>query len=104
MNDLQRLFKARGISIQVLADALDLDYHSVQKNVKGVRKNRNIQEPIAAHLGLNVEQCFGPRSARSLRLLIECEINKKRTEYGNKLEAKFLVSPTISARRKAVNG
>lgn len=104
MNDLQRLFKARGISMQALADALGLDHHSVQKNVKGVRRNRNIQEPIAAYLGLTVEQCFGPRSGRHLRPLIECEINKKRTEYEGKLKAKFLVSPTISARRKAVNG
>ena len=104
MNDLQRLFKARGLSMQALADILGLDHHSVQKNVKGVRKNRPIQNAVASHLGLTVDQCFGPRSGRHLKPLIECEINKKRTEYEGKLKAKFLVSPTISARRKAVNG
>lgn len=104
MNDLQRLFRVRSVSMQALADTLALDHHSVQKNVKGVRKNRPIQKAVAGHLGLTVEQCFGPRSARYLLPLIECEINKKRTEYEGKLKAKFLVSPTISARRKAVNG
>ncbi len=96
MNNLQRLFRARGISMQALADALGLDHHSVQKNVKGVRKNRPIQEAVAGYLGLTVEQCFGPRSSRYLRPLIESEINKKRTEYEGELKAKFLDSRTVS--------
>lgn len=86
-----------------LGKTLNINWHAVQKNAKGSRITPYIREAIAAYLGLTVEQCFGPRSGRHLKPLIECEINKKRTEYEGKLKAKFLVSPTISARRKAVN-
>lgn len=104
MNDLQRLFKARGISMIALGKTLGINWHAVQKNAKGSRVTPYIREAIASYVGLTVEQCFGPRSGRHLKPLIECEINRKRTEYEGKLKAKFLVSPTISARRKAVNG
>ena len=104
MNDLQRLFRARSIAMIALADHLGMNYHSVQKTVKGIRKHQHVRAAIATYLGLTVEQCFGPRSGRHLRPLIECEINRKRTEYEDKLKAKFLISPTISAGRKAVNG
>lgn len=103
MNDLQRLYKARGISMIALGETLRINWHAVQKVVKGRRVTPYIREAIASSLGLTVEQCFGPRSGRYLRPLIECEINRKRAEYEGKLKAKFLVSPTISARRKAVN-
>lgn len=96
MNNLQQLFRVRRISMQALADALGLDHHSVQKNVKGVRKNRPIQEAVAGYLGLTVEQCFGPRAGRYLQPLIKAEISKKRTEYEGKLKAKFLDSSTVS--------
>jgi hypothetical protein len=104
MNNLQRLFKARGISVVKLAAKLGLNYHSVQKTVKGVWSFYRIQAAVAGYLGLTVEQCFGPRSARYLQPLIECEINRKRTEYEGKLKAKFLDTPTVSRHRKAVNG
>lgn len=104
MNNLQRLFRARGISLVKLAPELDINYHSLQKTVKGVRSFRRAQAAVAGYLGLTVEQCFGPRSARYLQPLIECEINRKRTEYEEKLKGKFLNSPTVSRHRKAVNG
>jgi len=104
MNDLQRLFKARGISMRALGETLSLNWHAVQKTVKGTRATAHIQAAVAAYLGLAVEQCFGPRAARHLRPLIECEINRKRGDYESKLKARFLNNHTVSARRKAVNG
>lgn len=104
MNDLQRLFAARGISMQDLATAIGHGYHMVQKTVKGVRGHRHIQEAVAAYLGLSLEQCFGPRAARSLRPLIEREISKKRTAYERELKAKFLAVPhTVAGKRGPVN-
>lgn len=103
MNDLQRLFKARGISMRQLAAAIGEGYHPTQKNVKGVRKQRHIQAAVAAYLGLTPEQCFGPHAASYLKPLISCEINRKRVEYANKLKAQYL-EPTIAADVKAVNG
>lgn len=103
MNDLQRLFKARGITMGVLAKALGLGEHMVQKNVLGVRKNRHIQEAVAAFVGMSLEQCFGPHASRHLRPLIECEISKKSSAYEGKLKAKYLASHTVAVKRKAVN-
>lgn len=103
MNDLQRLFKARGLSMRKLAAAIGEGYHPTQKNVLGVRKQRHIQNSVAAYLGLTVEQCFGPNAASYLKPLISCEINRKRVEYANKLKARYL-DPTIAGESKTVNG
>ena len=104
MNDLQRLFKARGVTMQALGALLGENWHAVQKVVKGTRPTPHIRAAVATFLGLTVEQCFGPRSARHLRPLIECEINRKRGEYERNLKAKFLTNHTVAARRKVVNG
>jgi len=101
MNDLQRLFKARGLSMRELAAAIGEGYHPTQKNVKGVRKQRHIQAAVAAYLGLTVDECFGPSAAIHLKQLITCEISKKRTEYEKKLKARYL---TVAGEQKAVNG
>lgn len=90
--------------MEALGRATGHNWHAVQKNVKGTRKNSHIQQAIADYLGLTVGQCFGPRAPRYLRPLIECEINKKRTEYERTLKAKYLNNHTVPARRKAVNG
>ena len=104
MNDLQRLFKARGISMMALGELLGLNWHAVQKVVKGTRQTPHIREAVACHLGLAVDQTFGPRARRSLLPLIECEINRKRTEYERRLQSKYLINHTVAAGRKAVNG
>lgn len=104
MNDLQRLFKARQISMRDLADQIDQDMHSVQKTVKGTRQTPHIQKAVAGFLGLAVDECFGSRSAFPLRQLVAIEIKKRRSEYENKLKAKLFDSHRISGMKKVVNG
>ncbi len=89
MNNLQRLFKARKISMRNLAEQLGQDMHSVQKTVKGTRQTPHIREAVAGFLGLTVDECFGTRSASLLRQLIAQEIKKRRGEYENKLKAQL---------------
>lgn len=105
MNDLQRLIKARGMTMQELTEALDLgiEMHSIHKIVSGERQTAYIREAVASFFGLTVEQAFGPRSAKYLKPLIECEINRKRDEYAHRLKRKFLPDQTVAARRRAVN-
>lgn len=104
MNDLQRLLKARKISMQKLGDQLGIGMHMVQKVVKGTRVTPHIQRAIAEYLGFSVEQCFGPESSGFLRPFVDLEIKKLRNEYENKLKAKFFTLPNVSGRRKVING
>lgn len=96
MNDLQQLFKLRGISMQHLADEIELTMHPVQKTVKGTRVTPHIREAIAKYLGLKVDECFGPTARRFLRKLIRQEIVKKREAYELDLKRKTLGEPTLS--------
>lgn len=103
MNDLQQLFKLRGISMQQLADALGITMHPVQKTVKGTRATAHIREAIAGYLGLTVDECFGPAARRVLRKLIRQEIVKKREAYELELKRKALGEPTLPAGQQSVN-
>lgn len=104
MNDLQRLLKLRGITMQDLADATGFGMHSVQKTVKGVRAMPAIQTAVAGHLGLEVKQCFGPSSGKVLRGLIAKEIKLSARKYTKQLKQKMLGSPTVPLEQPAVNG
>jgi len=103
MNDLQRLFKLRDITMQELADQIGFSMHPVQKTVKGVRTTKHIQLKIADFIGLTVDECFGPASRKPLRLLITQEIKKKRGEFEKKLKIKILGENTLSSAQRAVN-
>jgi hypothetical protein len=103
MNDLQLLFRMRGMSMRQLAAAIGEGYHQTQKTIKGVRRQRSIQAAVSAHLGLTVDECFGTRSSLHLKPLIDREINKKHEEYAEKLRAQYLPD-TIAGAAKAVNG
>jgi len=103
MNDLQRLFKLRGTTMQELSDLIGLSMHPVQKTVKGVRATEHIQLKIADFIGLTVDECFGPASRKPLRLLINQEIKKKRGEFEQKLKRKILGESTLSPAQRAVN-
>ncbi len=103
MNDLQQLFKLRGISMQQLADELGLTMHPVQKTVKGTRATAHIRAAVAGFLGITVDECFGPSARRVLRKLIRQEIVKKREAYEQALNRKALGEPTLSGGQQAVN-
>lgn len=104
MNDLQQLFKLRGISMQRLAKTIGLTMHPVQKTVKGTRSTLHIRQAIAEYLGLTVDECFGPSSRRVLRQLIRQEIVKKREAYELELKRKALGEPTLPGGQQTVNG
>ncbi|MDO9069359.1 MAG: helix-turn-helix domain-containing protein [Deltaproteobacteria bacterium] len=104
MNDLQRLFKARKLSMQQLADQLGLYMTSVQKTIKGDRQAPHIQQAVAGFLGLTVDQCFGPEAPVYLHPLIELEIKKRRSEFEKKLKAKLFDSHRVSVKQRVVNG
>jgi transcriptional regulator with XRE-family HTH domain len=104
MNDLQRLFKARRLSMRELAARIGQDMHSVQKVVKGTRQTPHIKQAVAVFLGLSVDGCFGPQSALILRKLTNQELQKLRIDFESKLQTIFFDNPRISGRRKVVNG
>ncbi len=104
MNDLQQLFKLRGISMQQLADELGFTMHPVQKTVKGTRATPHIRAAVAGYLGISVSECFGPAPRRVLRKLIRQEIVKKREAYELDLKRKALGEPTLSLGQQSVNG
>lgn len=103
MNDLQRLLKLRGMTMQRLADETGFGMHSVQKTVKGARPTPAIREAVAVFLELKVEQCFGPSSGKVLRRLIAKEIKLSARKYTKQLEQKMLGSSTVPSEAPAVN-
>lgn len=104
MNNLQRLLKLRGITMQRLGDETGFGMHTVQKTVKGVRAVAAVQLAVAEYLGLHVSQCFGPASARHLRRLIAMEIKRETRAYRENLKKKMLASPTLPLEQQTVNG
>lgn len=104
MNDLQRLFKVRKLTMQQLGDELGIGMHMVQKVVKGTRATPHIQLAIAGYLGLTVEQCFGPDAGKTLLPMVDMEIKKLRDTYEKQLKTKFYTLNIVAGRRKVVNG
>lgn len=108
MNDLQKLFKLRGLSMQALAEAVGLGEHSVQKTVKGIRKPQHVRSAVAGYLGLEVDQAFGPGASLYLKRLIKEEIAQQAKNFEQTLKQKIHhirpVNPTLSEQRKASNG
>lgn len=107
MNHLQQLIDLRGLSAQDIATATGFGYHSVQKNVKGVRCNLRIRQAIADYLNIDCNKTFGRGSVLYLRKLVAEEANKKAAEKAEQTRKKFLKkyadSATLPAKRKAVN-
>lgn len=89
MNDLQRLLKLKNIHETALARTTGLNYHSVQKTVKGVRKTPAVQDAVAATLGFPKDKLFGPGSGKLLRRLIQTEIKKKAARIANEVTAEL---------------
>lgn len=104
MNDLQRLLKLRGITMQRLADETGFGMHTVQKTVKGVRGVAGVQQAVADYLGVKVDQCFGPTSSVTLRRLIAQEIKRKAQVYERILTKEALGTSTLPSDQRAVNG
>jgi|SRR6185369_6478736 len=107
MNYLQRYIKIRGLSCQAIADSTGIGFHSIQKNVKGVRRNQAIREAIAKYLGLDPVKTWGHGSVVYLRKMVAVAANRAAEEKGQKARREFLEKysddATLPAKRKAVN-
>jgi hypothetical protein len=85
MNNLQKLIKLRGLTVQGISHDIGHGYHHVQKVVKktrykrkngtfGTYKNTAVQQAVATRLGLTYEQAWGGTSRAFLQRLICKEI------------------------------
>lgn len=90
MNDLQKYLDLRGITAAQIAKETGLGYHSVQKNVRGVRKNAAVREAIAVYLGLEYSDLWGPSSPRVLSKLIRREIERRAEGERARLRSLYL--------------
>ena len=94
MNNLQTYLKIKGISATDVAAGTGLGYHSVQKNIKGLRNNRVVREAIARHLDLPYTHIFGSASGRHIRKLIQHAIKETASQRARaeqqRLERKYL--------------
>lgn len=90
MNDLQKYLDLRNITAAQIAKEIELGYHSVQKNIRGVRNNPPVREAIALYLGLGYDELWGNDSPRILRRLIRQEINRKAEKERARLRTRYL--------------
>jgi hypothetical protein len=74
MNNLQKYLDLLGVTAVHIAEATGLSYHSVQKNIKGVRVNFSVRAAIAHYMGLPYQHVWGDSSSRMLGELIRQEI------------------------------
>lgn len=107
MNYLQQLIELRSLTFYDIADATGYGYHSIQKNVKGVRCNLHIREAIAKFLHIDASKVWGRGSALYLRRLVAVEANRVALGKAEIARTQFLEkysdSATLPAKRKAVN-
>lgn len=90
MNDLQKYILLLNISAAKIAKATRLGYHSVQKNIRGVRNNSDVRDAIADYLGLSRHQIWGKNSSFFLHRLIEKEIDRKTESERKRLRKRYL--------------
>lgn len=107
MNYLKQLIELRGLTAQDIATATGFGYHSVQKNIKGVRRNLAIRTAIAECLELDPAKTWGRGAALYLRRLVAVEANRVAKEKAEVTRTEFIKkysdSATLPAKRKAVN-
>jgi hypothetical protein len=90
MNDLQKYLCLVGLTAGQIAEATGLGYHSVQKNIRGVRVNPDVREAISRYLGLSCQQLWAENPPIPLRRLIRQEINRKAEGERKRLQRRYL--------------
>jgi len=90
MNDLQLLLQLKGITIRQLSRVAGVNYHSLQKTIKGIRNTKAMQEYIASFCGASRDSLFGPRREKIIRLLMEMEIEKQAEACREELRKVYL--------------
>jgi hypothetical protein len=107
MNYLKQLIDLRDLTCQDIATATGFGYHSIQKNIKGARRNTSIRNAIAGFLDLDPARTWGKGSVIYLRRLVAIEANQVAQEKAEVTRTEFLKrysdSATLPAKRKVVN-
>jgi hypothetical protein len=106
MNTLQHYLAVRKVTASEIAQDLRINYHSVQKTIKGHRRPEHIMQAIAGYLGQPAGHLFGPGSKRHLRRLIAQEIDRCVESDRARLRRLYLrdTNSNIPNKRMAGNG
>ncbi len=107
MNDLQKLIKLKGLSIRDVSREINQGYHITQKVIKGatyrkrdgslvVRSSRNVEDGVAALLGLSHDQVWGPRASTYLRRHIRAEIKRQARRREQDMQEEWLHGDRIT--------
>lgn len=114
MNNLQRLLKLRGLTIQRISDEIGQGYHITQKVIKratykrkdgsiAVRSSKPVEDGVARLLGLSHAEVWGNRSDITLRRLIKEEIKTQARQQEKKMRNKYLPNCKIPKKQTIGN-
>lgn len=105
MNYLKQLLDVKGITCQDISAGTGYGYHSVQKTVKGHRRQVQIRNAIATFLGLDPTKAWGKGSMIYLRRQVAIEANLMAAQRAESAKKAFLAKYTriLPAKAKAVN-
>ena len=73
-----------------IASAQHVNYHSLQKTVKGSRKTSTVLQALARHLGLSAHALLGENANTVVTHLIEKEIETHAEERRQELRRLYL--------------
>ncbi len=109
MNNLQTYLEIKGLTAADISVGTKCGYHSVQKNIKGVRNNRFVREAIATYLDVPYTHIWGAASGRHIRKMILQAIketaNQRARAEQQRLERKYLPhgDAILKGHKQAVN-
>lgn len=106
LNNLQKLIKLRGLTIQGISREIGQGYHITQKVIKGTRYKRSdgsygvyssrpVEEGVAKVLGLEYDQVWGERADLFLLRLIKQEIKQQAELRHRAMQEQWLTTDTL---------
>jgi lambda repressor-like predicted transcriptional regulator len=90
MNDLYRLIELKNTTIRQIARDIGVEYHSLQKVFKGIRKTPAMRQAIAAFFHVTPEALWGPKSNKVITYLMEQEIEHQASSRREELKNRYL--------------
>lgn len=90
MNDLYRLIELKKTTIRQIARTTGVEYHSLQKVVKGIRKTPSMRRTIASFFNVTPEALWGPKSNKVIKYLMEQEIEHQASSRREELKNRYL--------------
>lgn len=106
MNNLQKLIKLRGLTIQEISSEIGQGYHITQKVIKGTRykrkdgsfgtySSRPVEDGVAQLLGLARSEVWGEKAHITLRRLIKQEIKSQAKQLEQDMHQNWLLNSNI---------